>query len=189
MTRTNRHDALAEKQELLDEAGIRGALSRIAGEILESHLEPRSLVLVGIRTRGVHLAQRLRAVIAERVALQVPLGVMDITLYRDDVSDISKPVVGSTELPSSVEGKVVILVDDVLFTGRTTRAALVELMDFGRPEMVKLAVLVDRGHRELPIHPDYVGLSVKTTRDELVSVMFHEEDGVDRVVLRERART
>ena len=188
-TRTERHEGLSEKQELLDEAGIRAALSTIADEILESRIDPRNLTLIGVRTGGVPLAERLRAIIGARVGFTIPLGVMDITLYRDDVFDgLAQPVVGSTELPESIEGRVVILVDDVLFTGRTTRAALVELMDFGRPEMVKLAVLVDRGHRELPIQPDYVGLTVKTTRTELVSVMLRELDGTDRVVLRERAR-
>ena len=188
--RTKKHEGLAEKQELLDEAGVRSALATIAHDILASHLEPRKLILVGIRTGGVHLAERLRGLIAARVGFDVPLGVMDITLYRDDVfRGQSRPDVGSTELPGPIEGRVVILVDDVLFTGRTTRAALVELMDYGRPEIVKLAVLVDRGHRELPIQPDYVGLHVKTTREELVSVMLREIDGTDRVVLRERART
>jgi len=187
--RTQKQDGLVDKQELLDEVGIRSALTRMTGDILESHLDPRSLVLVGIRTGGVHLAERLRGLIAERVGLEVPLGVMDITLYRDDVfKDHSRPVVGTTELPCSIEGRAVILVDDVLFTGRTTRAALVELMDYGRPEMVKLAVLVDRGHRELPIQPDYVGLTAKTAREELVSVMLRERGEPDRVVLRERAR-
>ena len=185
--RTQKHRDLVDKRELLDEAGIRNALAGLARDILESHTDPRSLVLVGIRTLGVPLAERLRALIAERVGFSVPLGVMDITLYRDDVyKDDARPVVGTTELPCSLEGRVVILVDDVLFTGRTTRAALAELMDYGRPEMVKLAVLVDRGHRELPIQPDYVGLSVKTARDELVTVTLSEVDGTDRVVLRER---
>lgn len=189
LKRTRKHEGLIEKQELLDEPGIRTALARMTHDILESHLEPRSLILIGIRTGGVHLAERLRAQIADRVGFQVPLGVMDITLYRDDVlSGLARPVVGSTEIPGSIEGRVVILVDDVLFTGRTIRAALVELMDFGRPEIVKLAVLADRGHRELPIQPDYVGLSVKTTREQIVSVMLRELDEVDRVVLRERPR-
>ncbi len=188
-TRSQKHQGLFEKQELLDEEGIRSALARITQDILESQLEARSLVLVGIRTGGVHLAERLRRLIVERVEFDVPLGVMDITLYRDDVfKDHGQPVVGTTELPCSIEGRVIILVDDVLFTGRTTRAALVELMDYGRPEMVKLAVLVDRGHRELPIQPDYAGLTVKTTREQLVTVMLRELGEPDRVVLRERAR-
>lgn len=185
--RSKKHEGLTVTRELLDEAGVRGALSAMADAICTSQLESSQLVLVGIRTGGVYVAQRLRELIAARVGHEVPLGVMDITLYRDDVfNGLAKPVIGSTELPGSIDGRTVVLVDDVLFTGRTTRGALVELMDFGRPEAVKLAVLVDRGHRELPIQPDVVGIKVQTTRAELVSVMFRELDGVDRVVLRER---
>ncbi len=185
-SRSKKYEGLAETRELLDEAGMRTVLSRMADGILATGLES-SLVLVGIRTGGVYVAERLGALIAARVGHAVPLGMMDITLYRDDVfGGLAKPVIGSTELPTSIEGRTVVLVDDVLFTGRTTRAALAELIDFGRPEAVRLAVLVDRGHRELPIQADFVGIEVPTTRAELVNVMFREIDGVDRVVLRQR---
>jgi pyrimidine operon attenuation protein/uracil phosphoribosyltransferase len=183
---------LIDRRELADAQAIGRALRRIAHEIVERNAgaSPASpLVLVGIRTAGVPLSVRLERAIAETGELPAPaLGAIDITLYRDDVfSGLPKPEVGSTELPDhSIEGRTVVLVDDVLYTGRTIRAAMDALMDYGRPRAVQLAVLVDRGHRELPIQPDYVGLTVQTTRAESVRVMLSELDGVDRVVLRER---
>jgi pyrimidine operon attenuation protein/uracil phosphoribosyltransferase len=177
---------LIEKRELLDAAGINRALKRMAHQMVERNAAAGEVVLVGIRTAGVPLAERLAGFIGEiGDDLRVTLGAMDITLYRDDVFDgLPKPEVGSTELPGhTIAGKTVILVDDVLYTGRTIRAALDALMDYGRPRAVQLAVLVDRGHRELPIQPDFVGLKVETTRTQSVKVIL---DGRDRAVLREK---
>jgi pyrimidine operon attenuation protein/uracil phosphoribosyltransferase len=178
--------ALVEKRELLDQAGIVRALKRIAHEIVERNAAVGDVVLVGIRTAGVPLGERLAGYIRDIGELGVATGAIDITLYRDDVFEgLPKPEVGTTTLPAhTIAGKHVILVDDVLYTGRTIRAALDALMDFGRPRAVELAVLVDRGHRELPIQPDYVGLRVETTRQQSVKVIL---DGRDRAVLRERA--
>ena len=182
-----RDDGLVERRVLLDEAGVRAALERIAGEILERHADAERLLLVGVRTGGVPLAERLQRLVQEKTGHAVALGRLDITLYRDDVFvGLPRPEVGPTELPGTIEGKVVVLVDDVLFTGRTTRAALVELMDYGRPEKVELAVLVDRGWRELPIGADYAGLVVETTRTQTVRVQLRELGAPDRVVLLER---
>ena len=180
---------LVERREILDASGIARALRRIAHEIVERNRGASDLVLVGIRTGGVYLAERLRALLKEIEGREPPCGIVDITLYRDDVfRGLPRPVVGPTELPFSIEDKVVVLVDDVLYTGRTVRAALDELIEFGRPRAVELAALVDRGHRELPIHPDYVGVTVQTTRSESVRVMLREGgDPIDRVVLREKA--
>jgi pyrimidine operon attenuation protein/uracil phosphoribosyltransferase len=176
---------LIEKRELLDSAGITRALKRIAHEIVERNAAVGEVVLVGIRTAGVPLAERLSGFIADAGGVRSAVGAIDITLYRDDVFEgLPKPEVGSTELPAhTIAGKTVILVDDVLYTGRTIRAALDALMDYGRPRAVQLAVLVDRGHRELPIQPDYVGLKVETTRNQSVKVIL---DGRDRAVLREK---
>lgn len=173
---------------LLDKAGIANALQNIAAQVLERNSDPKRLLLLGIRTGGVYLAQRLHALIEGRARLEVLLGTMDITLYRDDVfTGLPRPEVGPTELPGSLEGKAVILIDDVLFTGRTIRAALEELVDFGRPDKVELAVLVDRGHRELPIQPDYVGLRTETTRAQTVRVDLSELGEPDQVLLCEKA--
>jgi pyrimidine operon attenuation protein/uracil phosphoribosyltransferase len=176
---------LVERRELLDAAGITRALRRIAHEIVERNAG-QGVVLVGIRTAGVPLAERLGKMIGEAGEAVPGLGAIDITLYRDDVFEgLPKPEVGSSELPDhSAEGKTIVLVDDVLYTGRTIRAALDALMDYGRPRAVQLAVLVDRGHRELPIQPDYVGLKVQTARDESVKVTLSELNMSDRVVLR-----
>jgi pyrimidine operon attenuation protein/uracil phosphoribosyltransferase len=178
---------LVERRELADGAGILRAMRRIAHEIVERN-PAGGLVLVGIRTAGVPLAERLAKLIAETGEPRPELGAIDITLYRDDVFEgLPKPEVGRTELPGhSIAGRTVVLVDDVLYTGRTIRAALDALMDYGRPKAVQLAVLVDRGHRELPIQPDYVGLTVQTTRQESVKVTLAELGQTDRVVLRER---
>lgn len=180
---------LVEKRELADAAGMSRALRRIAHEIVERN-PAGNVLLVGIRTAGVPLAERLARHIAEAGEAPPELGAIDITLYRDDVFEgLPKPEVGRTELPGhSIEGRSIVLVDDVLYTGRTIRAALDALMDYGRPRRVQLAVLVDRGHRELPIQPDYVGLTVQTTRDESVKVTLSELGKSDRVVLREKKK-
>ena len=178
---------LVFRRELLDEAGIARTLRRVAHEIAERHPAGSGLALVGIRTGGLVLAERLVKLLGAAEGGDVPLGAIDISLYRDDVFvGLPRPEVGSTELPFGVAGRTIVLVDDVLFTGRTVRAALDALMDFGRPKKVELAVLVDRGHRELPIQADYVGLKLDTTRLESVRVMLSELGEPDRVVLREK---
>ncbi|MEO6951870.1 MAG: bifunctional pyr operon transcriptional regulator/uracil phosphoribosyltransferase PyrR [Polyangia bacterium] len=169
-----------EGRQPLDSVGMQRALRRIAHEIVERD-RGADLVLVGIRTAGVPLAARLAKLLEETGELPAPMrGAVDITLYRDDAATgLPKPVVGKTEIPGhTLEGRRVILVDDVLYTGRTIRAALDALMDYGRPRTVELAVLVDRGHRELPIQPDYVGIKVETTHDEAVRVHLTELDGM-----------
>jgi pyrimidine operon attenuation protein / uracil phosphoribosyltransferase len=177
---------LVERREILDEAGIARTLRRIAVEIVERNAGSGEIALVGIRTGGLFLAERLKKLLAAEGA-EPPLGAVDITLYRDDVFEgLPRPEVGKTDLPFPMPGKHIILVDDVLYTGRTVRAALDALMDFGRPRGVQLAVLVDRGHRELPIQADYVGLKVETTRRESVRVHLKERGEPDRVVLREK---
>jgi pyrimidine operon attenuation protein / uracil phosphoribosyltransferase len=176
------------KAEILDENGIRRALVRIAHEILERNQGLDDLVLVGLRSRGDHLARRLAASLREIEGTEVPVGVMDVTLYRDDLAHAGHwPQVQRTEIPFTIEGRHVVLVDDVLFTGRSVRAALDSLMDFGRPRSIQLAVLVDRGHRELPIRADFVGKNVPTSRREAVEVLLRETDGEDRVVIAEAA--
>lgn len=177
---------IAEKL-ILDEQGIHRAVVRVAHEVLERNGGTEKLALVGIRTRGVHLAERLRQEIQAIEGVQVPLGMLDITLYRDDLQEIGpKPAVGQTEISFDLNGKILVLVDDVLFTGRTIRAALDALIDFGRPLAIQLAVLIDRGHRELPIKADYVGKNVPTHRDEEVILRLKEKDGKDEVVVVKR---
>lgn len=164
---------------------VRRALTRIAHEIIERNRGARNLVLVGMRTRGIPLARRLSEKLDELENVQVPVGELDITLYRDDIGMRAvQPLVGSTAIPVDVSGKEIVLVDDVLFTGRSVRAALDALIDYGRPKAIQLAVLVDRGHRELPIRPDYVGKNVPTSRDESVAVLVREVDGADGVEIR-----
>ena len=175
-----------ETSVLMDTTQLDQALSRLADEILERD-DSGELALVGIRTRGVPLARRLATKIQERSGTDVPVGVLDITLYRDDLTDIaSQPVVRDTVLPFPVDGRRIVLVDDVLYTGRTVRAAIDQLIDFGRPRRIELMVLVDRGWRELPVKPDYVGKEVETTRKQMVDVRLQEEDGRDEVVLMEQ---
>ena len=175
------------KSVVMDEMAIERALTRIAHEILEHNKGCQDVVLVGIRTRGIHLARRLVDKLRAIEGESVPLGVMDVTLYRDDLRyRADHPRVERTEIPLPLTGKRVILVDDVLFTGRTIRAALDGLMDFGRPQSIHLAVLVDRGHRELPIRADYVGRNIPTALPEAVEVRLREEDGIEQVVILER---
>jgi pyrimidine operon attenuation protein/uracil phosphoribosyltransferase len=185
------HPAVSRSQRvLLDEESIRRTLSRIAHEIIERNDDLDTVALVGIHTRGVPIAQRLRHLIAERTGEELALGQLDITFHRDDVHVRSgqaprraQPVVRDTKLDFELEGRTVILVDDVLYTGRTIRAAIDALIEYGRPDRVQLAVLADRGHRELPIRPDYVGKNLPTTPTERVQVELVEIDEVDRVVL------
>jgi pyrimidine operon attenuation protein/uracil phosphoribosyltransferase len=175
------------KREILDAEEIRRALKRITHEILERNRGTGTLGILGIRRRGAHLAARIQAEIAAIENARVPLGVLDITFYRDDLKTIAhQPVVGTTEIPFDVENRNLVLVDDVLYTGRTVRAALDEIIDFGRPRSIQLAVLIDRGHRELPIAADYVGKHVPTSQREVIAVQVVEEDGQDRVLLAER---
>lgn len=174
------------KAMLMDADQMNRALNRIAHEIVEKNKGVEHLALVGIRRRGVPLAHRLAAKIAEFEGTPVPVGVLDITLYRDDLSELSEvPVVHRSDVPFKLPSMRIVLVDDVLYTGRTARAAIGALLDMGRPAMVQLAVLVDRGHRELPIRADYVGKNVPTSRREVVEVHMEEVDGEDAVVLYE----
>jgi pyrimidine operon attenuation protein / uracil phosphoribosyltransferase len=178
-----------ERHELMDAARLARALSRMAHEIAEHHPDPAGTVLVGVQTRGVPLAQRLAGLVKKASGTAPRVGSLDITLYRDDLTAIGpNPLMKGTDISFSIDGRTVILVDDVLYTGRTIRAALGELMDYGRPSRIELAVVVDRGHRELPIHADYVGKSFTTSRDETVQVLLAEQDGEDRVVVYEKSR-
>ena len=174
------------KKNVLSGQQMARVLRRMAGEILEHNGGVEDLMLVGIRTRGVPLAEGLAAEIEKSEGSKVPIGVLDITLYRDDLSVIApQPVVKETRLPGPVEGKTLVLCDDVLYTGRTIRAALDALTDYGRPRAVQLAVLVDRGHRELPIQADFVGRKIASDRNELVEVRFVATDGEDKVMIME----
>jgi len=175
---------------VLDDEALSRTLSRIAHELIEANPDLSRVALVGIQTRGVPLAQRLRRLVEERSGLAPELGAVDITFYRDDVHVRSggaprhpQPVVRATALDFELEGKTVVLVDDVLYTGRTIRAAIEALFDYGRPERIQLAVLVDRGHRELPIRPDFVGKNLPTSRGERIQVQLVEVDEVDRILL------
>jgi pyrimidine operon attenuation protein/uracil phosphoribosyltransferase len=160
---------------ILDKAGVARAITRITHEILEHNKGGEKLALVGIRTGGDHLATLLQARINEIEGLEVPLGAVDITMYRDDLASRGNLPIGKTDIPFHLDGKQVILVDDVLYTGRTIRSAMDALMDFGRPSTIQLAVLIDRGHRELPIRADYVGRNVPTAREEDIAVIFDDE--------------
>jgi pyrimidine operon attenuation protein/uracil phosphoribosyltransferase len=174
---------------LLNAKDISRAINRISHEILERNNGAGNIALVGIRTRGVALSQRLREKIEGIENVTVDHGILDITLYRDDLTEgIQKPVLKKTEISFALENKHIILCDDVLFTGRTIRAAIDALMDFGRPSSVQLAVLIDRGHRELPIRPDYVGKNVPTAKSKRVQVLLNEEDGEDKVMIQEQSK-
>jgi pyrimidine operon attenuation protein / uracil phosphoribosyltransferase len=159
---------------------MRRTLARMAHEIVERNKSIENLLLVGMRTRGVPLAKRLASNIASFENISVPVGALDFSLYRDDLNQ-RQPVVKGTDMPGGIDGKAVVLVDDVLFTGRSARAAMDALIDLGRPEVIQLAVLIDRGHRELPIRADYVGKNIPSSRDEDVQVALTETDGKDEV--------
>ena len=181
---------VSTERVLLDAEALERTLHRIAHEIIEGNPDLEQVALVGIHTRGVSVAQRLRALIAQFADVEVALGTLDITFYRDDVHVRGReaplhpqPVVRATRLDFPLEGMTCVLVDDVLYTGRTIRAAIEALFDYGRPERVQLACLVDRGHRELPIRPDYVGKNLPTSRGERIQVQLLEVDEVDRVLL------
>jgi len=178
--------ALKEKAEIVDADGLRRVVTRIAHEIVERNKGVEDLVLVGIRRRGVPIASRMAQKIQEFEGRMPAIGSLDITLYRDDLSTVAhQPVVGATDIPVDINGKVVVLVDDVLYTGRTVRAAMDALIDFGRPRAIQLAVVIDRGHRELPIRADYVGKNVPTSKKEVIGVKLAEIDSVDSVVIKE----
>ncbi|OGX34428.1 MAG: bifunctional pyr operon transcriptional regulator/uracil phosphoribosyltransferase [Omnitrophica WOR_2 bacterium RIFCSPHIGHO2_02_FULL_52_10] len=175
---------MANTPKIMDKEGVQRALMRIAHEILEKNRGSRDLCLVGIRTRGAVLAERINACIQQIEGKSLPFGVLDITLYRDDLTTIdAQPVVRETRIPFDITGKRVILVDDVLFTGRTIRSALDALIDFGRPANIQLAVLIDRGHREIPIRADYVGKNIPTSVDQNVQVILEESDKQDDQVI------
>jgi pyrimidine operon attenuation protein/uracil phosphoribosyltransferase len=181
--------AAAARTVILDARALARALQRMAVEVLERAPDARDLVLVGIQRRGVELAERLATLIEKDERVGIPRGALDITLYRDDLETIGpKPVIGETHLPGDLTGKHVVIVDDVLYTGRTVRAALDELADFGRPRRISLCVLVDRGGRELPIQADVVGTRVETQHGDRVDVRVAELDGVDEVVLVPKGR-
>lgn len=175
-----------EKALIMDESGIMRAITRISHEIIEKNKGVEDLILIGIQRRGVPLAKMLANKIKEVEGREVPVGVLDITLYRDDLSLLSEhPVINGTQIDFPIGGKKVVLVDDVLFTGRTVRAAIDAIMDIARPKMIQLAILVDRGHRELPIRADYVGKNVPTSRNEIVHVKVQEIDHVNAVTISE----
>jgi len=176
--------------KIMDKEAIQRALIRIAHEIVEKNKGVDDLCLIGIRTRGAFLAERLKTCIRQIENVDIPLGILDITLYRDDLTLVAtQPVVRETKIDFDITGKVVVLIDDVLFTGRTIRAALDALIDFGRPANIQVAVLIDRGHRELPIRADYVGKNVPTSLDQNVQVILKETDErVDEVVLEEKEK-
>ena len=179
-----------EKARVMTGADINRVMARMATQIVENHPDLDNVLLVGIRRRGVPLAARLAAKIEEMDGVRVATGALDITLYRDDLSTVAdRPVVNRTELPADVTGRTIILVDDVLYTGRTIRAALDELIDFGRPRRVELAVLVDRGHRELPIQADYVGKFIQTSDSEIIKVLLPEFDAQEEVLVVETKRS
>ena len=173
---------MIEKAKLMDEKAIARAITRISHEIIEKNKGVEDVILIGVKTRGVPIASR----IATRIEHKVATGEMDITLYRDDLKEIQEePVINSTNIGTDINDKIVVLVDDVLYTGRTVRSALNALMDIGRPKSIQLAVLVDRGHRELPIRADYVGKNVPTSKQEIISVELLEVDGNDSVKIKE----
>jgi len=184
---SSRQSSLREKAQLMSASEIERTLVRLAHEIIEKNDGAADLGLVGIRRRGVFLAQRLGAMIQRIEKTPVPVGSLDITLYRDDLSTLGpKPVVQKSEIGIPITGKNIILVDDVLYTGRTTRAAMDALFSHGRPKRVQLCVLIDRGHRELPVEAQFVGRRVQTTSEEIIEVQLREMDEAERVLLAER---
>ncbi|MBP7840033.1 MAG: bifunctional pyr operon transcriptional regulator/uracil phosphoribosyltransferase PyrR [Acidaminococcaceae bacterium] len=179
---------MVRKNIIMDAEAMRRAIVRIAHEIIEKNKGVENIIMVGIRTRGVPLAQRIAKEIENIEDVKVPVGFLDITLYRDDLSTLAyNPIVHGTELDFNISGKVIILVDDVLYTGRTIRAALDALIDMGRPKAIELAVLIDRGHKELPIRADFVGKNVPTAQKEIIDVTLNESDEVDEVIISEIA--
>lgn len=176
-----------EKAKILDESGIERAITRISHEILEKNKGTDELVIIGIRNRGEHLAYRIAGTIENITKRKVLVGILDITLYRDDLTEVAEqPVLKETNIDFDITKKRIVLVDDVLFTGRTIRCAMDQLIDFGRPAVIQLAVLIDRGHRELPIRADYVGKNVPTSLNEIVEVKIKEVDGIDEVIICEK---
>lgn len=174
------------KTKIMDDQSIKRAITRISHEILERNKGTDKLVIVGIKTRGVPIARRIAKKIKEFEGKDVEVGILDITLYRDDLEKIDyNPIVNNTILSADINDKVIILVDDVIYTGRTVRAAMDAIIDYGRPNAILLAVLVDRGHKELPIRPDFVGKNVPTSKNEVVEVHFEETDGLDEVIINE----
>jgi pyrimidine operon attenuation protein/uracil phosphoribosyltransferase len=177
---------LKEKAQIMDAIGMSRALIRIAHEIVERNKGVNDVLLVGIKRRGVPLAGRVADEIYKIEGIRPEVGILDITLYRDDLSSLSdQPVVNNTIMPVNITGKIVVLVDDVLYTGRTVRAALDALVDIGRPQAIQLAILIDRGHRELPIRADYVGKNVPTSSEEVINVNVEEIDGFNNVLIKE----
>lgn len=173
-----------EKAKIMDEKAMSRAITRIAHEIIEKNKGVKDVVLIGIQRRGVPLAERIAVKIKEVEDVKVPVGILDITLYRDDLSLLSEhPVINGTDIDFSITGKKIVLVDDVLYTGRTVRAAIDAIMDLGRAKMVQLAILIDRGHRELPIRADFIGKNVPTSKNEVVHVKVDKFDGVNEVVI------
>lgn len=177
------------KAKIIDEEGLNRTLTRLAHEIIERNKGTENLAIIGMRTRGVYLAKRIVKKIEDIEGKKIPFGILDVTLYRDDFrTKLKQPVVQVTDIPFDIDGMNIILVDDVLYTGRTTRAALDALMDFGRPARIQLAVLVDRGHRELPIKADFVGKNIPTSIGEEIQVKMKETDGEDCVLLIEEPK-
>jgi len=175
---------MKDKAEIMDESAINRALTRISHEIIEKNKGIGDIVLIGIQRRGVPLAKRIASKIEEVEGVRIPVGVLDITLYRDDLSRLAEhPIINGTDISFSITDRKVVLVDDVIYTGRTVRAAIDALMDIGRPKMIQLAVLIDRGHRELPIRPDYVGKNVPTAKTEMINVRVVEIDGKNSVTI------
>ncbi len=175
---------MPDKAEIMDENGIMRAVTRISHEIIEKNKGVENVVIIGIQRRGVPLARMIARKIKDVEGNAVPVGILDITLYRDDLSTLSEhPIINGTEIDFSITGKKVILVDDVIFTGRTIRAAIDAIMDIGRPRIMQLAILIDRGHRELPIRPDYVGKNVPTSKNEIVHVKLMDVDGINTVTI------
>jgi len=175
---------MKEKAEIMDESAINRALTRISHEIIEKNKGIGNTALIGIQRRGVPLAKRIAKKIEEVEGVRIPVGILDITLYRDDLSRLAEhPIINGTDISFSVTDKKIVLVDDVIYTGRTVRAAIDALMDIGRPKMIQLAVLIDRGHRELPIRPDYVGKNVPTAKTEMINVKVMEIDGKNSVTI------
>lgn len=175
---------MVDKAEIMDESAIIRAVTRISHEIIEKNKGVDDVVLIGIQRRGVPLAKMIAQKIREVEGKTVPVGILDITLYRDDLSMLAEhPIINGTEINFSITGKKVILVDDVLFTGRTTRAAIDAIIDIGRPKMIQMAILIDRGHRELPIRADYIGKNVPTSKNEVINVKVIEIDGINAVTI------